>query len=52
MRTGSPPTVSSTGAGASRSSPRSPAARKQRARQVELGLDDADRTTDEDGQQL
>ena len=28
-----------------------PAARKQRARQVELGLDDADRTADEDGQQ-
>ena len=28
-----------------------PAARKQRAKQVELGLDDADRTADEDGQQ-
>ena len=28
-----------------------PAARKQRARQAELGLDDADRTADEDGQQ-
>ena len=28
-----------------------PAARKQRAKQAELGLDDADRTADEDGQQ-
>ena len=28
-----------------------PAARKQRAKQAELGLDDADRTPDEDGQQ-
>ena len=51
MRTASPPTASSTAAGASRSSPRSPPPASSAARQVELGLDDADRTADEDGQQ-